>query len=139
MSLVRLLSILVVALSGLLSFGGGPDGVDAQAAGCGDAVCHEVVVRTGCCGEVIEETVCPMSGGDCRCVAAPAPEGPKRTEAPLPKAEQPTWLAVPAARALIGWLGGDGADRAAPSADWFGVYAGRTHNEVRALLSSWQT
>ena len=30
-------------------FGGGPIGVDAQAAGCGDAVCHEVVVRIGCC------------------------------------------------------------------------------------------
>ncbi len=135
MNLIRIISMLAVALPGLLSVGGDDVAGGGGDHGCADATCHEVVVRTTCCGEAIEEIVCPMSGGDCRCVAAPLDEDGPRPQAPAPSPEREIRATVPAARVVIGLLPEVQPSAPVVRAEGWSIFAGRTHNEALALLS----
>jgi len=106
-------------------------------AGCGVWSCCLVEVTTSCCGERVVETVCRHTGGECLC-AAPG-EAPRPEDAPAPRTERdaPTQLFVGGGAAIDLAPSDAGTPRCglvAPAS-----LAGRTHNEVQALLGIWRT
>lgn len=113
----------------------GPDTVPAR---CGTSTCCVVVERVGCCGQVVEETVCRHTGGACRCVA-PIEDKPQRPEAPPTNRERELFQATPPAGvSIVAWGPAPGGRRpnAGPGSS---LFARHTHNGNQAFLGVWRT
>ncbi len=106
-------------------------------AGCGVSACCVAEVTTSCCGERVVETVCRHTGGACLC-ASPG-EAPRPEDAPAPRTERD----APEPRSVGGdMVSGEGpSDAGTPRSGLNApaILAGRTHNEVQALLGIWLT
>lgn len=137
--MVRLIVILMLGLSGLSWPGVLAIGSTDRADVCAASGCDHTRLRVTCCGEIIEESYCPMSDGPCRCGVSENPDPEKTPQAPLPRPERDQIVAVVD---LAGHhsvdSGGDDRQIAfgvRPVAWWSGL----THNEIRSLLGVWRT
>lgn len=79
-----------------------------------------------------------MSDGPCTCAAAPNPDRHPRPDAPLPRSDRDSATGLPNESTQIGWLIDPVDPTPVAAALVFGLRAGKTHNEVQALLSVWQ-
>jgi hypothetical protein len=135
--MIRLFTILILVTAGLPRFGvGSASGLDQS----GDFVCHQAAATMACCStDSAANGFCPMSNGPCECVAPPAPDPRPKPEAPLPRSDRDTVTGMP-----------NGAPRVTPvdeprsagpgvSSLVLGLNAGRSHNEIQALLGVWRT
>jgi hypothetical protein len=124
----------------MLLVGGVPRaGVAAAAAPGGGACgarCHERVVRTTCCGEVVEESACPMSGGACRCTS-PVPGDRRGPSTPLPRDGRDAPAAMPTAAPEWKAARAEEAEASRPVV-LGGPRVGLSHNGVQALLGVWR-
>lgn len=135
--ILRTLLILMLVLQPLpLGSARGPASAQHE---CEPASCCVTIEHVSCCGERTLDRVCSMSGGACEC-ASSSDDAPARSpEAPLPRTDRDSTLAVPLPGAWVVAFG-----RPTPLS---GLFAGtdasllsrRSHNEVRALLGVWRT
>ncbi len=98
-----------------------------------------MVIETSCCGESSGVEFCPMSEGPCQCGISPVPAPERLPDAPLPRTERDSVTGLPNGPPTITPV--IEPDDATPSMASLvvGLRAGKTHNEVQALLGVWQT
>ena len=143
---MRFLAILILIVSGLPRLGTG------SAAGqdhCGDTSCHVPAVEVSCCGEPVppadsgfgcgSETFCPMSEGPCQCGIYPAPAPERLPDAPLPRTDRDSATGLPNGPPKITAVIEPDDTTPSMASLVVGPRAGKTHNEVQALLGVWQT
>ncbi len=136
--MVRLLLILALTLSGLAWPGTMTPPSSPGADSCAESECHHQATRVTCCGEVVEEVSCPMSGGGpCRCGVSGAPTTDPTPKAPGPRTERDQTLAVGDKPASADFSQADAnpAILGACAPKW---RTGLTHNEFRSLLGNWR-
>lgn len=107
---------------------------------CAAMACCEVVTCTTCCGETVVERTCSMeSPGVCPCGVRGSDEPAPSREAPKTSVERDrVQLVRPSpSRPVIVFRAV--APRGPANAIFSALYANRTHNTVRALLSNWRT
>lgn len=143
---IRIFTILVFVALGLPRFAGGF--ADSQVH-CGETTCHTLIVEASCCPtqnvEVFPDSACgsggycSMSGGTCRCGVSPNPDPERRPDAPMNSSDRDLVISLLNGRARITDEidPGDAMPKTAPLVH--GLHEGRTHNEVQAFLSVWQT
>lgn len=90
------------------------------------------------CSVPAEESFCEMSGGPCSCDVAPGHRPKHMPEAPMPRTERESTTAVPIPSTRLVEYSVRVPELRRENAAWFGVNAGRTHNEIQALLGVWQ-
>ena len=135
--LVRLLLILAFAWQPLIFWGGAGHAVPAEF--CTASSCCTTVERVSCCGERVVEQVCGKAGGACHCASAPTDVPNPRPEAPQPRSERETLVAVPSPPVQgVTYTEADGAARPKFATDESRL-ANKTHNEIQALLGIWRT
>jgi len=135
--LVRLLLILAIAWQPLILWGAASDAMPAEV--CTTTSCCTTVERVSCCGERVVERVCGKTGGACHCASAPSDTPKPRPEAPQPRSERETLVAVPSSPVQsIACLDADGACRPLFATSESRL-ASKTHNEIQALLGIWRT
>lgn len=80
-----------------------------------------------------------MSGGPCTCAAAPMPDRQPRPDAPLPRTDRDSITGLPNGPPQITPV--IEPDNATPTMASLvtSLRAGKTHNEVQALLGIWIT
>lgn len=133
----RLLAILILVAAGLPRFGVGLAGGQDQ---CRSAACHQPIVQLSCCGnDSGDGDYCPMSNGPCECTAAPAPDPDPKPEAPLPRPDRDTVIGMPTAALQVTPVAEPDADRPKVASLVLALTAGKSHNEVQALLGTWRT
>lgn len=139
--MIRLITILTLIFAAIPGLGVGLASGQALGPGhaCSSSGCHEVVIETSCCGESAEVSVCPMSGGPCTCAAAPMPDRQPRPDAPLPRTDRDSITGLPNGPTQITPV--IEPDNATPTMASLvaSLRAGKTHNEVQALLGIWIT
>lgn len=137
MMLVRFLLILALAWQPLTLWG--TSAHTAAKAECTATSCCTTVERVSCCGERIVEQVCGKSGGACHCASAPTDSPDPRPEAPQPRTERETLVAVPSPPVHgVAYTDADCAHQSLFAAGESRL-AGKTHNEIQALLGIWRT
>ncbi len=145
-TMLRVLAITILIAAGLPRLG---VGLVAGQDHCGDTMCHVPVVETSCCGEPIpvdesdsgcgSDTFCSMSDGPCRCGISPTPNPEPLPDAPLPRTDRDSVTGLPNGPPKITPV--IEPDDSTPSMVSLvdSLRAGKTHNEVQALLGVWQT
>lgn len=144
--MIRFCAILILVVSGLPRLG--VDFAPGHDRGR-ETTCHVVMVETNCCGHPIpvdfsdfrceSDAFCPMSKGPCQCGISPAPAPKRLPDAPLPRTDRDSVTGLP-----------NGPPKITPAIETddttplmaslvVGLRAGKTHNEVQALLGVWQT
>lgn len=136
--MVRILAILMLLVAGAPGLGVLSPG-DRGAGSCEDMACHRLVVRTTCCGERIETSVCDMDSGNCTCGIAPVPERQPEPTAPPTRTERnaPSTLSPepPVPLAVVAWA--QGSPKAPAGAQ--SLLAALTNNEIQAFMGIWRT
>ncbi|RNC80994.1 MAG: hypothetical protein ED559_04105 [Phycisphaera sp.] len=135
--MTRVLAILILVATGLPRLGVGLAGGQDH---CGEFACHQPVVQVDCCGsEMVEEAYCPMSNGSCECIAAPASDPEPKPEAPLLRSDRDTITGMPNGPPQV--MPVAEPDTATPKVASLvlALTAGKSHNEIQALLGIWQT
>jgi hypothetical protein len=133
----RFLLILAIAWQPLALWGAAGHAAPAEV--CTATSCCTTVERVSCCGERIVEQICGKSGGACHCASAPTDTPDPRPEAPQPRTERETLVAVPSPPVhSVVYTDADGNLRP-PFAAGESRLAGKTHNEIQALLGIWRT
>jgi len=145
-SMIRILAILVLVASGLPRLG---TGFAAGQDRCGESACHVPVVKVSCCGEPIppadsdfgcgSDAFCPMSEGPCRCGISPTPAPEPLPDAPLPRTDRDSITGLPNGPPKITPVIEPDDTTPSMASLVVGLRAGKTHNEVQALLGVWQT
>lgn len=136
--MVRILAILLLAASGLVRSGG--SAAAAHAEECTHVACVAPQADTGCCGEPAPgSSYCPMSEGPCRCGISPAPAPKPLPDAPLPRTERDSVTGLPNGPPTITPVIEPDDTTPSMASLVVGLRAGKTHNEVQALLGVWQT
>lgn len=145
-SMLRILAIAILIAAGLPRLG---VGLVVGKDHCGDTMCHMPVVETSCCGEPIpidesdpgcgSDTFCSMSDGPCRCGISPTPDPEPLPDAPLPRTDRDSVTGLPTDSPKINTL--NEPDDSTPSMASLveSFLAGKTHNEIQALLGIWRT
>lgn len=136
--MVRLLSILLIALAGMPRLGidlaGGPTVRETVAA------CSAVRAEQGCC--TTGGGSCPMSGGmkggPCRCAAPKTPPQPRpETPAPQSRNDRGAFTALPDEPTRVAAV--EPSVSVHPAASRPAVHEEASHNEIRAFLGIWRT
>ncbi len=136
---MRFLAILTILSAGFPGLGLRSVGGHAGENGCGHSGCGQVIIETTCCGEPTEREYCPMSGGPCRCAQAPTHDSQPQPEAPRPRSDRDSLVARISAPPRVVWVTQPEGERSSNTGDAHGLLAGRTHNEIQALLGVWRT
>ncbi len=134
---MKLLTILVLVASGLPRLSVGLAGCQDA---CGESACHQPVVQMSCCGsDSSDDAFCPMSNGPCKCIAAPASDPEPKPEAPLPRSDRDTVTGMPNGPPQV--MPVVEPDSATPTIASLvlALTAGKSHNEIQALLGTWRT
>lgn len=136
-TMTRVLAILILVAAGLPRLGVGLAGGQDH---CGEFACHQPVVQVNCCdSELVEEAYCPMSKGPCECVAAPAPNTDPKPEAPLPRSDRDTVTGMPNGPPQVMPVAEPDTDAPKVASQVLALTAGKSHNEIQALLGIWRT
>lgn len=135
--MIRLMTILILLTAGLprlgVGFAGGQDA-------CGESACHQPVVQMSCCGsDPGDDGFCPMSNGPCECTAAPAPDPEPKPEAPLPRSDRDSVTGVPNGPPQVVPVVDPDSDSPTIASLVLALTAGKSHNEIQALLGIWRT
>ena len=145
-AMLRVLAIAILIAAGLPRLG---VGLVAGQDLCGDTMCHTPVVETNCCGEPIpgddsdfgcgSDTFCSMSDGPCRCGISPTPDPEPLPDAPLPRTDRDSVTWLPNGPPKI--TPGIEPDESSPivASLVLALTAGKSHNEIQALLGTWRT
>lgn len=146
LSMIRILAILVLVASGLPRLG---TGFAAGQDHCGETACHVPVAEVSCCGESISaadsdfgcgsDAFCPASEGPCQCGISPTPAPERLPDAPLPRTDRDLVTGLPNGPPKITPVIEPDDTTPSMASLVIGVRAGKTHNEVQALLGVWQT
>jgi hypothetical protein len=135
--MLRVLTILLLITAGLPRLGLGPAG---GAYACADPGCDRPPAPVRCCaGASGEAGFCPMSNGPCVCAAAPCPDPAPEPDAPLPRSDRETVTGIPSGRTGVVSSVEAGGVKPAGGALVLAWTAGRSHNEVCAILGNWRT
>ena len=135
--MIRLFTILLLVSAGFPRLGAGSAGCQDL---CGESGCHPPVVQSACCGRDSEdEGFCPMSNGPCECFAAPPPDPSPKPDVPLPRSERDTATDMPNGRPRVTPVLEPASDTPRVASLVLGLTAGKSHNEVQALLGIWRT
>lgn len=106
---------------------------------CAAVSCCEVIERVSCCGDRVVEHVCGKTGGQCLCGMAPGDSPERGPEAPTPRSERISLVAVPAPLfRIVAVVDAEASPRLLRAID-LSLLSGRNHNEVQALLGVWRT
>lgn len=133
--MIRFLAIWFIVAAGLIRPGIGlPAGQD----GCGDFACRQPAVQRACCGGEVD-AYCPMSNGPCECAAAPSSDPEPDRDAPLPRPERDSISALPNGPPQVSPPSGPDSKPASRFGLLSALNAGKSHNEVQALLGIWRT
>lgn len=144
--MLKLFAILILIGSGIPRLG---VGLATGQGHCGETLCEVSVVEMSCCGEPIpaadadfgcgSDAFCPMSEGPCRCGISPKPTPKPLPDVPLPRTDRDSVTGLPNGPPKINPV--FEPDDATPSMASLvvGLRAGKTHNEVQALLGVWRT
>lgn len=136
--MTRFFAILLFLLSGLPAVGYGLGSARRTAHNCSESGCMQTVVRTTCCGDQIEETFCPMSGGACTCGVSAPDEAPHPT-APLPQTDHSTLVAIQSCSGESYPLLISTKPIRFRYASSLSALTNYTHNETQAILGIWRT
>lgn len=136
--MVRWFTILLVVFAGLP-----PSGIDLTRGPADPAACREpswqAFMAETCCDQSTGVRICPISGGECRCVVAPLPEPSRRPDAPLPRTERDSLTAVRASPfQVVEFIESDQRPLVG-CAQTLALHEGLTHNALQALLGVWRT
>lgn len=144
--MIRIFAILVLVASGLPRLG---MGFAAGQDHCGETSCHMSSVEVSCYGEPIPaadsdfccggDAFCPMSGGPCRCGVSPTPAPERLPDAPLPRTDRDSVMGLPNGPPKITPVIEPEIATPSVASLVIGLRAGKTHNEVQAILGVWQT
>lgn len=137
--MIRFISILALIITSAPGLGIGLAIGQAQGHACSDSGCHQVVIETSCCGDSSEVEFCPMSNGPCECAAAPIPEPVPKPEAPLPKPDRDTVMGMPSGPLRMIPVSEPDAATSRLASLVLGLSAGKSNNEIQALLGIWRT
>lgn len=96
--------------------------------------CCEVVQRTSCCGEVIDESRCRKTGGECLCAAESDDDQPA-----LPAPSQDNRVEIALTLVAPANVSFDGVSLMCIASLPPTPSVHRTHNETQALLCIWRT
>lgn len=135
--MIRIMTILILLTAGLPRLGVGlAGGQDA----CGESACHQPVVQMSCCGsDPGDDGFCPMSNGPCECIAAPAPDPEPKPEAPLPRSDRDSVTGIPNGPPQVVPVVDPDSDTPTIASLVLALTAGKSHNEIQALLGIWRT
>ncbi|GAB4551439.1 MAG: hypothetical protein Tsb0013_13530 [Phycisphaerales bacterium] len=136
-SMIRSLAILILVVASLPRLG---VGFTSTHYGCETAECHEAAVEvTCCCCDSGERGYCPMSEGPCECAAAPSPDPEPKPQAPLPRSDRETVFGMPNGPPRVMPDVDPDADAPSVAPQVLVLTAGKSHNEMHALLGTWRT
>lgn len=142
--MMRILTISILLLAGLLRVDIGVIGV-LDGHDCTEMVCHQpVIASSGCCDEPAQavdmDEYCPMSGGECRCGVTPDDDHTPRPKAPHQRSDSLFMLGLFESSAEIpSWDISASIEHGVMADLVDGQASLRTHNETQALLGIWQT
>ncbi len=144
--MIRILAILILVASGLPRLG---TGFAAGQDHCGETACHVPAVEVSCCGETVpladsdfgcgSDAFCPMSEGPCQCGISPTHAPERLPDAPLPRTDRDSVTGLPNGPPKITPVIESDDTTPSMASLVICVRAGKTHNEVQALLGVWQT
>ena len=144
--MIRFFVILTLLASSLPRLGAG---LVAGQEHSDETSCHVSAVEVNCCIEQVcdpdsalgcgSETFCPMSEGPCRCGISPTPAPERLPDAPLPRTDRDSVTGLPNGPPKITPVIEPDDTTPSMASLVVGPRAGKTHNEVQALLGVWQT
>lgn len=137
LTMIRILLILTLVAAALPRWG---DGLVRDQDLCAGFGCHQPVSQAGCCGsDSGDQGFCPASDGPCTCAAAPSPDPEPKREAPMPRSERDFIAGF--SNAAVQSIPAIDSDELPPVVAPLvaGLAAGKSHNEIQALLGIWRT
>ncbi len=144
--MIRILAILFLVASGLPRLG---TGFAAGQDRCGEMSCEMSAVEVNCCDEPMpaadsdvgcgSDAFCPVSEGPCQCGISPTPARERLPDAPLPRTDRDSVTGLPNGPPKITPVIEPDDTTPSMASLVVGLRAGKTHNEVQALLGVWQT
>ena len=143
--MIRILTILMLISAGLPRLGVGFVVVQGM---CSESTCHQSIVQVSCCQPVVQigccssdsgdYGFCPMSNGPCECVAAPAPFPEPKPEAPMPRSDRDSVTGMPNGPPQVTTIIELDSDAPRVASLVLALTAGKSHNEIQALLGTWR-
>ena len=139
MVVIRILVILMFALSGLTGSGADLSGAQNKTHQCDDFNCHEGYSRHVFCCETHAGESCSADDEECQCFCTAIPIRWPFPDVPLPRSDRSPLISL----SFVPIGGFTGAEQETESVhesfQSFSVLAGFSNNEVQAFLSIWRT